>query len=105
MTRVSRPRRRTRPARPRRVALANAAGTRIPDAEVSALASACRVTFSATGAQSVAPPCMKYDRSTHQFIYNWKVGKTTGAETVSAQVSYPSTTTKTTKSHGITITN
>jgi hypothetical protein len=48
---------------------------------------------------------MKYDRSTHQFIYNWRVGKTTGAETVSAQVSYPSTTTKTTKSHGITITN
>lgn len=89
---------------PVKVALANASGTRMPDAEARALASACQITFSATGAQNVTPKCMKYDPSAHQFIYTWKLGIATGAEAISTQVSYPSTTTKTTKSENITIT-
>jgi len=89
---------------PVKIALADATGGRISDAEAAGLASECRVTFRATGAQTLAGQCMKYDASVHQFIYSWKLGATTGAETIYTDVSYPSRATKTTKSEGITIT-
>jgi hypothetical protein len=86
------------------IALADVGGHRIPDAEASGLASACRVTFSATGAQALGAACMTYNSQTHQFLYNWTPRSTTGAETINALVSYPPTATKTTKSEPVTIT-
>ena len=89
---------------PVKIALGDAAGNRIPDTEAAALASACRVTFSATGAQTLAAQCMRYEPSSRQFLYNWKIGTATGTETISAQVSYPPATTTTIKTDSIRIT-
>jgi hypothetical protein len=90
---------------PVKIALANGNSTTIPNAEATQLARACRVTFSATGAQTKAAACMKYDTTSHRFIYNWKLSKTgTGAATIKVTVSYVGTSTKTTKSEVITIT-
>lgn len=91
---------------PIKVALADAQGVRIGDAEAAALASACRVTFAASGAQTVTSgPCLKYDPRSDQFVYNWKLGKRpTGQATVSVVVSYPETTVTTTRSVTIAIT-
>jgi hypothetical protein len=75
----------------------------VPDAEAEALAAACRVTFRASGAQSLAPQCMTYDRRLHVFQYDWKLGKATGNETITAQVSYPPSSYLTTGSETITI--
>ena len=75
-----------------------------PDAEAQGLLSpTCRVTFVATGAQS-ASACMKYDTANHQFTYNWKLGQPIGGVTISVQVGYAGTTTKTILSVPITIT-
>jgi hypothetical protein len=90
---------------PVKVALANGAGVRISDSEAAALAQACRVKFQATGAQSKGPDCMKYDASTDQFIYTWKLGKNgIGATTIVVRISYPNTATTTQRSEPITIT-
>jgi hypothetical protein len=90
---------------PIKVALADAAGVRIPDAEAASLARACRVTFSATGAQTKNSQCLKYDPEFDQFIYNWKLGKHgTGVVTISVSVSYPGSATKTTLTELIMIT-
>jgi hypothetical protein len=88
---------------PVKVALAGANGTRIPDAAAVALASACRVTFSASGAQVVPAQCAKYDTTMHQFIYNWKLGKAAGPATITMTVSYADTTITTRLSEPITI--
>jgi hypothetical protein len=90
---------------PIKIALADAGGTRISDTQAAALASACRVKFSASGAQTKTAQCMKYDAKNHQFVFSWMLAKTgTGAETITVTVSYPGTTTTTTKSESITIT-
>jgi hypothetical protein len=90
---------------PIKIALADASGTRISDAQAAALASACKVTFSASGAQTKTAQCMKYDATNHQFVYSWMLAKNgTGAETITVTVSYAGTTTTTTKSESITIT-
>jgi hypothetical protein len=90
---------------PIKIALGNASGVRISDAEAAALVSGtCRVKFFASGVQTLAATCMKYDSSTHQFVYNWKLGNQTGAETLTVTISYPSTNLTTTKSESITIT-
>jgi hypothetical protein len=49
---------------------------------------------------------MRYDTSSHQFIFNWDLPKTgkTGADTLTVTVTYPPATTTTTKSASITIT-
>ena len=47
---------------------------------------------------------MKYDTANHQLIYNWKLGQPVGAVTISVQVGYTGTTTKTVISEPITIT-
>ncbi|MBA3348852.1 MAG: PxKF domain-containing protein, partial [Actinobacteria bacterium] len=91
---------------PVKVALGDAADTRIPDAEAAALASTCRIKFSASGAQTKAPQCMKYDAEKDQFIYNWKLGKSgTGQATIKVSVSYPGTTSTTQLTESITITS
>jgi hypothetical protein len=72
------------------VALGNHAGTRISDASASALARACRVTFTGSGAQTKSPQCMWYDPITNQFYYLWKLSKhPVGTAGVTLAVSYP----------------
>jgi hypothetical protein len=89
---------------PVKFALADANGARISDTEAQGLLSpTCRVTFSASGAQSVSG-CTKYDTASHQFIYNWKLGTRTGNETITITLSYPGTTSTTTLSEPIVIT-
>jgi hypothetical protein len=89
---------------PVKFALADANGVRIADSEAQGLLSpTCRVTFSATGAQSVSG-CVKYDTANHQFIYNWKLGQKTGNVTISVTVSYPGTTGTTVLSEPIVVT-
>jgi hypothetical protein len=90
---------------PVKVAIADASGVRISDAEAQGLLSlTCRVMFIATGAQSTSA-CTKYDTTNHQFIYNWKLGMPTGNVTIGVQISYPGTTSKTTLSETIVVTN
>jgi YVTN family beta-propeller protein len=91
---------------PIKIALTDVNGTPISDAEAQALASACRVTFSATGAQNLTAQCMKYDTTKQQFVYTWKLASSpTGADTITVTVTYPNTTTTTTITQSITITS
>jgi hypothetical protein len=46
---------------------------------------------------------MTYDRRLHVFQYDWKLGKATGNETITAQVSYPPSSYLTTGSETTTI--
>ena len=90
---------------PIKIALGDAAGTRISDAEGAALASACRVTFIASGAQATSSQCLKYDPLMDQFVYIWKLRKTgTGSATITLSISYPPSTVVTQLSEVITIT-
>ncbi|HSO29130.1 MAG TPA: choice-of-anchor Q domain-containing protein [Candidatus Sulfomarinibacteraceae bacterium] len=90
---------------PVKVALGDGGGNRISDSEALALASACRVTFSATGAQTKGPECVKYDILKDQFVYNWKLGRNgTGTATITVSISYPGTTVTTRLEWPITIT-
>jgi hypothetical protein len=89
---------------PIKIALADVNGVRISDPEAAGLLSpACSVTFSASGAQTLNPVCMKYDSANHQFIYTWKLGNQTGPETITATVTYAGTNTTTTTSLPITL--
>jgi hypothetical protein len=89
---------------PIKVALGDAAGVRIPDAAAASLASACRVQFSASGAQTKAWQCAKYDAASDQFIYNWKLAKRgTGPATIFVKVTYPGSPTTTQRSEAIKI--
>lgn len=90
---------------PVKVALGDAAGVRISDADAAALVSTCRVTFSAIGVQPKAAQCLKYDPLMDQFIYNWKLAKSpTGTATITVAISYPGSTVTTQLSEAITIT-
>jgi hypothetical protein len=89
---------------PVRAALVDANWLPIPDAEAASLASACRVTFAASGAQTLPVKCMTYNRLDKLWAYNWAVAKTgTGHETALISVSYPGTATTTTDTDGFTI--
>ena len=56
---------------PIKVALADASGRWISDAAAAALVGdPCRVTFSASGAQTRSATCMRYDAANDQFITN-----------------------------------
>jgi len=89
---------------PIKVALADGAGVRISDADAAVLSTSCSVTFTATGAQTKTPQCLRYDLATRQFIFNWKLGKQPlGAVTITVTVSYTGTTATTTLSENITI--
>lgn len=90
---------------PIKVALGDGAGTRISDEEGAALASSCRVRFSASGAQTKTAECMKYDAAKDQFVYTWKLGKNgTGAATITVTVTYPGSSSTTQQTLSITIT-
>jgi CSLREA domain-containing protein len=88
---------------PIKFALADASGEQIPDADALELLDApCRVTFSADGVQTSTASCVKYDVTKDQYVYNWKLDDSgPGAETITVAVSYPGTTTVTTKSSSI----
>ena len=89
---------------PIKVALADANGTRITDAEAQGLLSpTCRVTFSGVGAQALSA-CVKYDAKNDQFVFDWKLGKQPGNETITVAVGYSDTTTTTLLSEPIVIT-
>jgi hypothetical protein len=89
---------------PIKIALGDANGFRISDAEASTLLSpTCRVMFVAVGAQS-ASGCMKYDAPGRQFVYVWKLGQSIGGVTISVQVGYAGTPTTSALSELITIT-
>jgi hypothetical protein len=91
---------------PIKIALGNASGTRISDAEGAALAAACRVKFSTTGAQTTAPQCMKYDATTDQFVYAWKLAKSgTGIATIIVTIEYPGSSLTTQRTLSIRITS
>ena len=90
---------------PVKIALGDAQGTRLTDAAASQLASACRVTFSASGAQAATGRCMTYEPATDQFVYVWKLDKrATGDVTVSVSVAYPGSSTTSSRTELITIT-
>ncbi len=90
---------------PIKVALGNAAGVRISDAAAAALATACQVTFTATGVQPVSVQCLKYDSASDQFQFNWKLKKSPlGTATIAVTVSYPGSSIKTVLSEPIVIT-
>jgi len=90
---------------PVKVALGDLGGTRIADAEGAALAAACRVTFTATGAQTKTAQCLKYDPLMDQFIYAWKLDKNgTGTETIRVSISYPGSSVVTRLAEAIIIT-
>jgi hypothetical protein len=92
---------------PIKLQVTGANGQLLSDAEANSLVSApgCRLQFSASGAQSLGASCMKYDATSKQFQYNWKLGtKGTGSETLLVTISYPGTTLTTTRSVSITIT-
>jgi len=63
---------------------------RIPDQRAKALqAVACRVKVSAKGSQTLAPTCMNYNATTHEFWFDWRLAGTgTGAATIEARVNY-----------------
>ena len=90
---------------PVKLALADAGGTRLADADAAALASACRVTYTGSGAQTTGPTCLRYDAARDQFVGSWKLGKRgTGPTSLTATVSYPETSRTTSRSLDITIT-
>jgi probable HAF family extracellular repeat protein len=58
-----------------KVALVDINNKRITDARaLSLVASPCQVKFSASGAQTKAASCMKYDATNNVFFFNWKLG-------------------------------
>lgn len=71
----------------------------------------CSVSFTATKvggtpSQVVGPFAIKYDPATQQYIYNWKLTTTTskwGLTNLTATVTYPGTTTPTTKTEQVTL--
>jgi hypothetical protein len=79
---------------PIKIALADAGGVPISDGTAAALvADPCKVTFSASGAQTQYPTCMNYDPGSDQFIYNWKLGDALGPVTLEVGVDYGTGTT------------
>jgi len=67
---------------PVKLALANAGGAPIPDAEAAALAAACGVTVEAGG----APVCMTYEAGPDRFQANLELPDAPGAATILAKV-------------------
>jgi hypothetical protein len=67
---------------PVKLALADAGGAGIPDAEAEALATACAVTVEAGG----APVCMTYEDGPDRFQANLKLPEAPGAATILAKV-------------------
>lgn len=89
---------------PIKFALTDPSGADISDTLAAGLLSpTCRVTLSASGPTPLASTCVNYDPAANQFSYNLKLGKAAGTETLTATVSYPSTTYTISKSGSATI--
>lgn len=86
---------------PIKVQLTDYSGKPIANNEAAALG--CRVRFAVTGAQT-ATGCLTYNSKSQTFQYDWKLAKTTGPAAVSVTVTYPLTSTTTSRSSAITIT-
>jgi hypothetical protein len=67
---------------PVKLALADASGVPIPDADAASLAGSCGVTVAAGG----APACLAYDAAANRFQANLKLPDTPGPTTILAQV-------------------
>jgi YVTN family beta-propeller protein len=81
---------------PVKITLANANDVPISNSEAAGLLSpVCMVKFSASGPQTLTLTCMKYNKAASTFIFNFRLGKPTGVETITVTVGYrsPSTTT------------
>jgi hypothetical protein len=66
-------------------------GARITDERARFLIAqpGCRVKVSATGAQSLASTCMKYNATTNEFWFDWKLLDTgTGTAAINVRVNY-----------------
>lgn len=85
------------------VRLTDVNGVLISDSEGASLASACRVQYRASGAQAHGITCLTYDPAYHRFSKTWKLGTATGTETLTAQVTYPGTSLRTSVANGFTI--
>jgi hypothetical protein len=72
------------------IAVLDSVGARIPDGRAVLLTAApCRVKVSAAGAQSLASTCMKYERTTNEFYFDWKLDSLgTGTATIDVRVNY-----------------
>jgi probable HAF family extracellular repeat protein len=72
------------------IAVLDSVGVRIPDARAVLLSAApCRVKVSASGAQTLASTCMKYERTRNEFYFDWKLDSIgTGAATIDVRVNY-----------------
>lgn len=74
---------------PVKFALSDADGVRISDATAASLLSpTCKVKFSAGGAATQNPICVRYDAAMNQFVFNWKVpkGSSTGIATLRVDI-------------------
>ena len=75
------------------IAALDSEGIRIPDARAALLIAepGCRVKVSARGAQTLTSTCMKYDATTNEFWFDWKLtGSGTGTATIDTRVNYGS---------------
>jgi probable HAF family extracellular repeat protein len=69
----------------------DAKGVRIPDDRAKFLLAepGCRVKVSATGAQSLASTCMRYNATTNEFWFDWKLAGTgIGTSTIDIRINY-----------------
>jgi len=75
---------------PVKFALVDVKGKRISDSRAALLvATPCKVKFSASGAQTKSAVCMKYNATTNEFYFNWKLGTTgTGSAALKVSVTY-----------------
>jgi hypothetical protein len=73
-----------------KIALVNNDGKRITDARARSLVVApCQVKFSASGAQTKATSCMKYDATNNVFFFSWKLGTAgTGVANIKVDATY-----------------
>jgi probable HAF family extracellular repeat protein len=74
-------------------AVLDAKSVRIPDGRATLLIAqpGCRVRVSATGAQTLPSTCMKYNATTNEFWFDWKLAGTgTGTATIESRVNYGS---------------
>jgi hypothetical protein len=75
---------------PVRFQLTDASGRPLPDAAAALLVlpgSLCQVKVTVSGAQSLAPTCVRYDAARDQFSYDWRTSRTgTGAVRLTVQV-------------------
>jgi hypothetical protein len=89
---------------PVRIALADAHGVRITQAEAQGLAGrTCRIEVDVTGAQT-ANGCMSYDTVNREFVYDWQLDRSIGAAAIQLVIHYPGSASVTTIGEDLVIT-